>query len=213
VRATALLTAVLTLLVLASGVHGQEETPPPGYEPIVWHRSIALGKPFAGRLVNGVRLPAEGQDYFTWDPVLRRSPDRPWRRWGTDRLIRVLLRVLREHRTDYPWAPRVGIGDLSRPHGGDFGSRFGGIGHASHQNGLDVDVYYPRLDGRELRAGNVVQIDLLLAQDLIDRFVAAGAQWVFVGPNTDLTGPRDRVMALVHHDDHMHVRISPRRDR
>ena len=33
-----------------------------------------------------------------------------------------------------------------------FGRRFGGLGHASHQNGLDVDVYYPRIDGRELRA-------------------------------------------------------------
>jgi murein endopeptidase len=191
-----------------------EPAPPaPEYEAVVWRRSRALGRPWAGRLVNGVRLPAEGQDFFTWDPVLRRSPDRSWRRWGTARLLRVLLRVLREQRADYPWAPRVGNGDLSRPHGGDFGTRFGGIGHASHQNGLDVDVYYPRLDGRELRAANVTQIDLLLAQDLVDRFVAAGASWVFIGPHTDLTGPRGRVMALDHHDDHMHVRIPARGDR
>ena len=44
----------------------------------------------------------------------------------------------------------MAVGDLSRRHGGDFGPRFGYIGHASHQNGLDVDVYYPRADGREL---------------------------------------------------------------
>jgi Penicillin-insensitive murein endopeptidase len=198
----------------------QAEPPPPAtvepaplaprYKAVAWRRSRAVGKPWAGRLVNGVRLPAEGQDFFTWDPVLRRTPDRHWRRWGTARLVRVVLRVLREHRADYPWAPRVGVGDLSRPHGGDFGPRFGSIGHASHQNGLDVDLYYPRLDGRERRADNVTQIDLLLAQDLVDRFVAAGAQWVFIGPNTDLTGPRGRVAALDHHDDHMHVRIRPR---
>ena len=43
----------------------------------------------------------------------------------------------------------MAVGDLSRPHGGDFGPRFGYIGHASHQNGLDADVYYPRADGTE----------------------------------------------------------------
>ena len=44
------------------------------------------------------------------------------------------------------------IGDLSRPRGGDFGRRFGPIGHASHQNGLDADVYFPRKDGKPARA-------------------------------------------------------------
>ena len=108
--------------------------------------------------------------------MLRRSPNRSWRRWGTSRLIRVVLSVVREHRADYPFAPRVGIGDLSRPYGGNFGKRFGGLGHASHQNGLDVDVWYPRLDGLERRAERVDLIDLELAQDLVDRFVAAGAR-------------------------------------
>ena len=61
-----------------------------------------------------------------------------------------MLRVLDEYAAANPEAPRVGIGDLSRPNGGVFDERFGGRGHASHQNGLDVDVYYPRLDGQEL---------------------------------------------------------------
>jgi murein endopeptidase len=169
-----------------------------------------VGKPFDGRLVNGVRLPSEGRDFFTWDPVLQTSPNRPWRRWGTSRLVRVVLRVLRGHRAAYPWAPRVGIGDLSRPRGGGFGRRFGGLGHDSHQNGLDVDIYYPRFDGLELRPARVAQIDFELAQDLVDRFVAAGAEYVFVGPRTELVGPRKRVVPLVHHDDHLHVRIRPR---
>jgi murein endopeptidase len=187
--------------------------PPPQFERIEWRRSIAIGRPWAGRLINGVRLPAEGEDFFTWDPVEERSPNRWWRRWGTSRLIRVVLRVLREHRAAYPFAPRVGVGDLSRPNGGNFGRRFGGIGHASHQNGLDVDLFYPRLDGLERQAYRVRQIDLELAQDLVDRFIDAGAEWVFVGPHTDLTGPRGRVAPLVHHDDHLHVRIRPGRGR
>jgi hypothetical protein len=59
-------------------------------ESIQWRRSRALGKPWAGRLVNGVRLPSEGRLFFTWDPVKKRSPNRAYRRYGTDRLIRVL---------------------------------------------------------------------------------------------------------------------------
>ena len=114
-----------------------------------WHQSTALGTQTAGRLEQGVRLPAQGRTFFTWDPVLRRAPNRAWRRWGTDRLVRVVLLVAHRYHAAHPRAARMAIGDLSRPHGGDFGPQYGYIGHASHQNGLDVDVYYPRADGRE----------------------------------------------------------------
>jgi murein endopeptidase len=203
-RAALLIAAVL--LVGVAGVAAQE----PAYPPIHWHRSVALGRPNHGRLLHGVQLPSQGPDFFTWDPVLERAPNRGWRRWGHDRLIATLLGVLHEYRTENFDAPRVGIGDIARHHGGPFGERFGGLGHASHQNGLDVDVYYPRIDRQELRPFRPGQIDLFLAQDLVDRFVDAGARFVFVGPHTSLTGPRRIVQRLVHHDDHMHVRLRPR---
>jgi hypothetical protein len=176
-------------------------------ERIRWRRSIALGDPANGRLVRGVRLPAEGEHFFTWDPVKRRSPNRAWRRWGTDRLVRVLLEVAREYSRAHPGAPRMAIGDLSRPHGGDFGPRFGYIGHSTHQNGLDADIYYPRADGRERAPKWAAQIDRRLSQWLVDRFVAKGATLALVGPSTGLTGPPGRVQALVNHDNHLHVRI------
>ena len=180
------------------------ERPAPRIE---WKRSVAIGSPSAGRLVRGVRLPASGEHFFTWDPVERRRPNRGWRRVGTDRLVRLVLRVAREYRRANPAAPRMAIGDLSRPRGGDFGPQFGYIGHASHQNGLDVDVYYPRADEREKAPRDASQIDPELSQDLVDRFVAAGALTVFVGPNTGLTGPPGVVVALANHDNHLHVRI------
>jgi hypothetical protein len=34
-----------------------------------------------------------------WDPVLRRSLNRDWRRWGTDRLVRTLIDVARGSET------------------------------------------------------------------------------------------------------------------
>jgi Penicillin-insensitive murein endopeptidase len=176
-------------------------------ERVRWRRSLALGTPADGRLVRGVRLPVEGEHFFTWDPVERRSPNRAWRRWGTDRLVRLLLSVAREYRRAHRGAPRMAIGDLSRPRGGDFGPQFGYIGHSTHQNGLDADVYYPRTDRRERAPKRVDQIDRGLSQWLVDRFVARGADVVLVGPSTGLTGPPGRVQALVNHDNHLHVRI------
>ena len=104
-----------------------------------------------GRLKNGVLLPELGEDFFTWDPIRNEIPNREWRRWGTDRLIRTVLKVLHEYRTEFDGAQRVGIMDLSRPKGGAFGKNYGGLGHASHQNGLDIDILYPRKDGTETR--------------------------------------------------------------
>jgi murein endopeptidase len=181
--------------------------PPPAAEPIAWRDSIALGTPSAGRLVRGVQLPAERADFFTWDPVQRKRPNRSWRRWGTDRLVRIVLRIVREYAAAHPSAPRVGIGDLSRPRGGPFGPK-----HASHQNGLDVDVYYPRLDRRERPPRRVVQIHRGLAQDLVDRFVRAGAETVYVGPSTGFTGPPGVVQVLWNHDNHLHARFGAKTD-
>jgi murein endopeptidase len=170
-------------------------------------RSRALGKPWRGRLVNGAQLPAYGVGYMTWDAVLDRVPSRGWRRWATTRLVTLVERISAEFQAADPGAPLVLVGDLSRPQGGVFDRRFGGLGHASHQNGLDVDVYYPRRDGLPLAPMRPEQVDRRLAQDLVDRFVAAGAEKVFVGPRLGLRGPRRVVQRLVHHDDHLHARI------
>jgi len=186
---------------------GQSAPPVARFETIRWRQSRALGLPWQGRLVDGVTVPAAGAPFFTWDPVLRGSPNRPWRRVGSDRLVRTLMRVLTEFAAAHPDAPRIGIGDLSRPGGGDFGVRYGRPGHVSHQNGLDADLYYPRLDRRERPPKTVTQIDRPLAQDLVYRFVRAGAKYVFVGPSTGLTGPPAVVQPLTHHDNHLHVRL------
>jgi murein endopeptidase len=182
---------------------------PPAKPKIRWRPSVAVGSPTAGRLVRGVRLPARGAHFATWDPNLHRSPNRPWRRWGTDRLVRLLLGIAREYRAAHPQARPMLIGDLSRPHGGDFGRQFGYVWHASHQNGLDVDIYFPRTDRVRREPRTAADIDRRLSQDLVDRFVRAGATNVFVGPGTGLTGPPAVVQVIPHHDDHMHVRIGP----
>lgn len=183
--------------------------PPPAPAVVVAQvGSIAVGRPNRGRLVNGLQLPARGEYWVTWDPILQRIPNRPGRRWGTDRLLGFLLGVLRDYHVANPDAPPVLVGDLSRPFGGVFGRAYGGLGHVSHQNGLDVDVIYPRVDRALAPPGNVKEVDRRLAQDLVNRFVAAGAQLAFVGLRVGLAGPRNVVQAIAHHDDHVHVRIA-----
>ena len=197
---------VLTTVACGFAAPSVDFSPPAPVRPeksVHWRDSRALGTPADGRLARGVQLPASGRRYFTWDPLLHRRPDRPGRRWGTDLVVRTVLRVVDEYAAAHPAAPRLGIGDLSRRHGGPFGPR-----HVSHQNGLDVDVYYPRTDRREKPPRVAAQIDHRLAQDLVDRFVAAGAALVFVGPNTGLTGPRGVVEVLWNHDNHLHARFS-----
>ena len=171
--------------------------------------SRAVGRPWHGRLVNGVELPEVSGDWLTWDPVLKQIPNRPERRWGTAKLIATIRRVLASWHLAHPEMPQLLIGDLSRPRGGVFDERYGGLGHASHQNGLDADIYYPRADHRLLAAYKPDLIDRPLAQDLLDRFVAEGVQFVFIGTRTHLHGPRKVVQVIAHHNDHMHVRIFP----
>ena len=99
----------------------------------------------------------------------------------------------------------MAIGDLSRP-GRRFGPQFGYIGHASHQNGLDADIYYPRADGRERAPKYASQIDRALSQELVDR-LSPRARGRLRRAEHGPRGPPGVVQALVNHDNHLHVRI------
>jgi Penicillin-insensitive murein endopeptidase len=168
---------------------------------VEWRHARSLGLQYAGSLVDGTQLPVEGPDWVTWNPNTDSSPNLPWRLYGNEHTIRRVLAVVTAFRAAHPDAPRVVVGDISLRHGGRMDQ------HVSHQNGLDVDVYYPRLD-RHLRAPIATsQIDHELAQDLLDRFVAAGARMVFVGFSTGLHGPSGVVVPYPNHENHMHVRF------
>jgi murein endopeptidase len=112
--------------------------------------------------------------------------------------------VARGYAKAHPRAPRLLIGDLSRPRGGDFGRRYGPLGHVSHQNGLDADVYLPRSDRRERAPRRAAQVDRRLAQDLVDRFRRAGVRTILAGASLGLEGTEP----WPNHDDHLHVRLA-----
>ena len=170
---------------------------------VEWHRATSIGLPYSGRLADGTQLPVEGHDWVTWNPVTDSVPNLPHRLYGNERTIRTILSVIGAYRTAHADAPRVVVGDISFRGGGRMDE------HVSHQNGLDVDVYYPRLD-RHLSAPIATsQIDRDLAQDLLGRFVAAGVQTVFVGYATGLRGPSGVIVPYPNHENHMHLRFPP----
>ena len=168
---------------------------------VEWRRASSLGLWYSGSLVHGTQLPVAGPDWVTWDPITDSVPNLPTRLYGNERTIRTLISVIAAYRAAHPNAPRVVVGDISRRDGGRMDD------HVSHQNGLDVDVYYPRRDRRARAPFSVGQIDHHLAQDLLDRFVAAGARMIFVGYSTGLHGPSGVVIPYPNHDNHMHVRF------
>ena len=171
---------------------------------IAWHHGVSTGLPWAGSLADGTQLPLEGPDWVTWNPVTDSSPNAPKRLYGTEHTIRAIVSVAAAYRAAHPDAPRLVIGDISREGGGPMTDE-----HVSHQNGLDVDIYFPRLDHKLDAPVARDQIDRRLSQDLVDRFVAAGARMIFVGYGTGLRGPSGVVIPYAGHDYHMHVRFSP----
>ena len=170
--------------------------------------SQSLGYPWDGRLVGGVQLAAQGERFFTWDSVRRRSPNRTWRRYGNERLLRTLTRVLTAHTAAFPAGSRIGVGDLSRPGGGDFGA-------GSAASGT-----------RRTRAGSTPTSTTLAATAVSDRRHVqrrstgrSPRTWSTAssppaprkyssGRTLDLRGPPAVVEVLpAYHDNHMHVRL------
>jgi penicillin-insensitive murein endopeptidase len=90
-----------------------------------------------GCLAGAVELPVNGE---TWQ-VMRVSRNR---NWGHPTLIRY-IEHLSERAVRKGW-PGLLVGDMSQPRGGPLLS-----GHASHQIGLDVDIWLTPMPGHELR--------------------------------------------------------------
>jgi hypothetical protein len=173
------------------------------YPKVIWRHAVSLGLPYDGRLVDGTQLPIDGPAWVTWDPVTDSVPNQPDRLYGNQHTIKTIIAVTEAYHAAHPGAPRIVVGDISRTGGGPMDE------HVSHQNGLDVDVYYPRVDGTLRAPTQSDQIDTALAQDLLDRFVAAGARMIFVGFHAGLHGPSGVVIPYPNHEYHMHVRFPP----
>ena len=174
-----------------------------------------------GCLAGGRPLPVNGP---AWQ-VMRLSRNR---NWGPPALIAFLEKFARKVPTVSHW-PGLLVGDMSQPRGGPMLT-----GHASHQIGLDVDVWLTPMPARELSrsereemtAINVVRPDRLdvdpsvWTQDHLNVIRAAAqdpqVQRIFVNAAIkralcrDATGDRswlNTVRPYYGHDYHFHIRL------
>ena len=91
----------------------------------------------AGSLSGGVRVPDEGLDhYLLFPPRCAGTTTADANAWGHPRVVETVLAVARDVRRALPSAARLAVGDLSGREGGKIPH------HLSHQNGLDVDVWF-----------------------------------------------------------------------
>jgi penicillin-insensitive murein DD-endopeptidase len=99
----------------------------------------AIGFYSKGCLAGGVAIPTDGP---TWQ-AMRLSRNR---RWGHPDLITLVEKLSRDAAAQDGW-PGLLVGDIAQPRGGPMLS-----GHASHQIGLDADVWLTPMPARTLSA-------------------------------------------------------------
>src|SRR3954447_22278637 len=134
--------------------------------------SHSVGSPGHGRLEHGVLFPATGPDHFAWNFREQRIGGSDRTRWGDCRVVRAVLLGLAAYRARNPDAPLVAVGDMGLRHGGPIDH------HATHQNGRQIDLYYPRRDRRPEEPHSIPQVDMRLARELVRAMLRAGADRV-----------------------------------
>ncbi|HEY1365315.1 MAG TPA: penicillin-insensitive murein endopeptidase [Xanthobacteraceae bacterium] len=183
--------------------------------------SRTIGFYAKGCLAGAVALPINGP---TWQ-VMRLSRNR---NWGHPNLVQFLERLADQ-------APRTGwhgllVGDMSQPRGGPMLT-----GHASHQVGLDADIWLTPMPARELtrREREEMMATMIVAEDRKDvdprvwtpahvNLIKAAAKdasvaRIFVNPAIKKALCRDagssdrawlsKVQSWWGHDFHFHVRL------
>jgi len=168
----------------------------------------------------GVAIATDGP---TWQ-AMRLSRNR---RWGHPEMIKLVERLSREGVED-GW-PGLLVGDISQPRGGPMTS-----GHASHQVGLDADIWFTPMPSRTLSGSereNISAVSMLKKNSLyVDdkvwtdsrmRLLRRAASYpqverIFVHPGIKkklcdtVTGDRSwlrKIRPQYGHDYHFHIRI------
>lgn len=133
--------------LVAGDVAAQQKQPSPGSAKAIFG-SVALptqggAQPFGfyakGCMSGAVALPTDGP---TWE-AMRLSRNR---RWGNPAMVGLLERLSRDAAKYDGW-PGLLVGDIAQPRGGPMFN-----GHASHQIGLDADVWLTPMPSHRMSA-------------------------------------------------------------
>ncbi len=201
------------------------------FVPSAWSaQSDPVGYYSNGSIRNSVKLPDSGPGYIKL--FLHRD-----RAWGTQEMIDLLIHSAGAMNKKFPGMDRLQVGDVSKHDGGDVTDL-----HSSHQNGLDVDLTYYRVNLVEQRpsqingfAENMVirnriskNFDGARNWEFIKKLHESGdVQRIFVDPvikkeicrqarlKKELVRFDDILRSIrpyANHADHMHVRLRCPRD-
>ncbi len=181
----------------------------------------AVGFYSKGCLAGGVQMNAAGP---AWQ-VMRPSRNRAW---GHPKLIALLKRLAKEAKANDGW-PGLLVGDISQPRGGPMSS-----GHASHEVGLDADIwlnpmpdhvlsYREREDisAKSMLDATKLKVDPKIFTDKQFKLIKRAASYpeverIFVNPAIKKAlceragknrGWLGKVRPLWGHDYHFHIRI------
>src|SRR5579862_7615006 len=117
----------------AQRVFGLETAPAPG-------PALAIGSYERGCLEGAVALPADGPNWQVMRPSRNRA-------WGHPMLILFVERLAAGGASRAGW-PGLLVGDIAQPRGGPMLT-----GHASHQLGIEADIWLTPMPERRLSAG------------------------------------------------------------
>jgi penicillin-insensitive murein endopeptidase len=184
-------------------------------------RTQSLGSYAKGCIAGAVELPADGAHWQS----MRLSRNR---HWGHPNLVSFIENFSQRAVAETGW-PGLLVGDMSQPRGGPMPS-----GHASHQIGLDVDIWAQPMPARRLTEAQredfpfrsvlrkgTLQVDESRWDDRYGRLIRLAAespevQRIFVHPGLKRklcqVAGRDRawlakVRPMYGHDEHFHIRL------
>jgi penicillin-insensitive murein DD-endopeptidase len=214
------LTLVVSALLVAS-VALASDNPWPSFKEPAEGAARSIGDYSAGCLQGAVRLPLDGLGYQVMRPSRRRYFGHP----ALVEYIRTFGKRVREQQFGV-----LLIGDMSQPRGGRAAS-----GHASHQTGLDVDIWYTHPERARKVPLSATEREQLSASSVLDkRGEGLAPRWrkhvenilrlavdearvdrLFVHPAIkrslcESSEPRAwlrKVRPWHGHDDHFHVRL------
>lgn len=108
-------------------------------QPTLNLKARAIGSYAKGCMAGGKAIPADGP---AWQ-VMRLSRNR---NWGHPELVKLIERLAAEAKEKDGWNGLL-VGDMAQPRGGPMLT-----GHASHQIGLDADIWLTQMPNRKLSA-------------------------------------------------------------
>lgn len=212
------LAATVVIAVTAAAWAGSAADPWSAASFPVDGEAHSYGGPAAGCITGAVALPLTGDGYQVLRPQRNRF-------WGHPRTVALVQSLAQEARAG-GMAPLL-VGDMGQPRGGPMA-----FGHGSHQNGLDVDIWF-RLPRRSLSDAELASPEpiSMVQGTRVDRKTWGESQYqllrlaasfpevdrIFVNPPIKAEACRraqgDRAwLAKLRpwwgHDEHFHIRLS-----